>query len=528
MKMTITLKIDKIDDGSQSLDATTTNNINAYLAAVALVVNNQLLTKDTNLKVTFGIMSMGSTIGRAGSYFGTLPGSTKLISEVESKLIKGISMNDSTVAGLPTNTSDLLIDISPQIADEINANFSSGSTTVDTHSRAFKLMLHEFEHALGIASARSPNTGEIYSTDSMTTYDGKVSIVNGTPFFIGKTAMAVYGSKVPLFQLGVSGESISHFTLDSTGGIPSKIDATELLIGNHLVTGAETPYYSDLDLAVFRDIGYQIRNTITSLDKHTFIPGVQTTKITGDVGVSEKVFLDGARNSFSLSHVGNDTLVKASTIIPLTVSNIDTIQFDDYTVNLKIGADAKTIPTDQLNKLVQLYMAFFNRVPDAAGLDYWVNRVHDGMPMNNIADSFFVNAQAQSAITGYSPNATNKELVLNVYKNVLNRTTSTVPPDDAGVQYWVHDLDSGVQTKSSLINSMIVAGYADPNTAKVLDNKLYIGKYFAVDQGLGFASYDSTADAKAVAISAAVTSTDYTAALKLIGVSDVSFAAQIT
>ncbi len=519
----ITLTVAKIDDSSQTVEQTTLSNINKYLAAAANVINSQIASKDFDLKVTLSVRDLPGSFASAGSYMGTIPGSKKFISQVQSKMVNGVSLNSSDQV---SNKSDILINLSPDIVAQINANLTQ-AVNVNPNDYAFKLVLHELGHALGFSSARNSSTGQQYSSDTATTFDSQVDIIAGSPFFLGKSAMALYGGKVPLYKLGTAGTSISHFTLESVNGIASKFSPSELLLADNEVWGAESVVYSDMDLAVFRDLGYKIKNTITSFDKHTFIPGVETTKVVGDIAAPDTVVLDGPRNNATIKKIANsDVLVNTKSVSNIGLAAIDTIQFDDYTVNLNIGRDSKLIEAGQLDKLVQLYIAFFNRVPDAAGLDYWINRAHDGMSMNGIADSFFINAQALSAVTGYSPNATNRELVLNVYKNVLNRTSSTVPPDEAGVSYWVNDLDSGAQTKSSLINAMIVAGYADVTTAKVLDNKLYVGKYFAVDQGLGFSAYDTSAEAKSVAITAAVTANDYSSALKLIGVTENDFANQ--
>lgn len=81
----------------------------------------------------------------------------------------------------------------------------------------------------------------------------------------------------------------------------------------------------------------------------------------------------------------------------------------------------------------RLYRAVFSRVPDSAGLAFWVNQRSNGMPIAAVANQL---TQSPEFVAMYG-NLENGAFVDLVYNNVLGRD-----PDVPGRQYWVGELDS--------------------------------------------------------------------------------------
>lgn len=210
-----------------------------------------------------------------------------------------------------------------------------------------------------------------------------------------------------------------------------------------------------------------------------------------------------------------------------TIVNAEQILFSDMHINLTAIDALKSISSTDLVALEELYIAFFNRIPDATGLAYWAGQLGKGLSMKVIAESFYAAAIYFSDLTGYSASMTNDDFVKIVYKNVLGRSGATAPPD-ADVQYWSGELAAGRATKASLISTILVAAHSFKGdktwgwVPDLLDNKVAVANFFAVQQGLNY-NTDADSIAKGMAIAAAVTSTDTSAALKLIGVSDIDF-----
>ena len=201
-----------------------------------------------------------------------------------------------------------------------------------------------------------------------------------------------------------------------------------------------------------------------------------------------------------------------------SLSHIQELRFSDTQQNLLIGADAATISPAQLNSLTEIYIAYFNRVPEAGGLDYWINQLRGGMGLNAIGSSFYAAAVSFSSVTGYSSSMSDADFITKIYQNVLGRSS----PDAAGLLYWMNGLADGSQTRGSLVNTILAAAHTykgDPSfgaVADLLDNKLAVGKYHAVSAAV---DYLTPADAisHGVAIAAAVSATDTAAAVSLIG-----------
>ena len=203
-----------------------------------------------------------------------------------------------------------------------------------------------------------------------------------------------------------------------------------------------------------------------------------------------------------------------------------TVQFSDFSVNLLIGDKSKTIPAATLNSIIELYIAFFNRVPDANGLAYWIDQSKAGMSSDAMANNFYAAAIIYSDLTNYTNSMSNADFVKVIYKNVLGRNEV----DAGGLAYWTAALEKpagteGAETRGTLIRTIVGTAHnfkGDPQygwVADLLDNKIAVGTYFAVQQGLNYLS-DAESITNGMAIAAAVTPTDINAAKNRIGVSD--------
>ncbi|MFA5233410.1 MAG: DUF4214 domain-containing protein [Sulfurimonas sp.] len=123
-----------------------------------------------------------------------------------------------------------------------------------------------------------------------------------------------------------------------------------------------------------------------------------------------------------------------------------------------------------INDVCKLYVATFNRAPDAAGLDYWVN--NSGLTIEEIAQSFFDQSETQAL---YPAETTTADFVTSVYENLFNRA-----PDAAGLDYWVGDLDSGAVSKQNFILAVMngALNTSVSQDATILENKQNVGLSF--------------------------------------------------
>ena len=122
--------------------------------------------------------------------------------------------------------------------------------------------------------------------------------------------------------------------------------------------------------------------------------------------------------------------------------------------------------------VVKLYVATFNRAPDAAGLDYWVKE--SGLDLEGIAKSFFDQQETQERygdlINGDNPDYAS--FVNAIYTNLFDRAA-----EQAGLDYWVNELENGHITKDEMI--LAIMNGAQGNDAVILDNKTKVGLAYA-------------------------------------------------
>ena len=206
-----------------------------------------------------------------------------------------------------------------------------------------------------------------------------------------------------------------------------------------------------------------------------------------------------------------------------TLTNIDDIRYSDGMENLNVATDAKLLSTSQLNSLTELYIAFFNRVPEASGLDYWIKQLAGGESLTQIVKSFYEAGVQYSSQTGFSSSMTDQDFINIFYKNVLGRSQGA---DTDGLAYWNGKLAEGSSTRWSLAQDILNSAHTFKNdatwgwVADLLDNKVSVGKYNAVTAAVDYLT-SQEAVSKGMEIAQLITPTDTSAAIQLIGLSDV-------
>lgn len=230
---------------------------------------------------------------------------------------------------------------------------------------------------------------------------------------------------------------------------------------------------------------------------------------------------NGSIANFKIEKVGNAIQVtdRQSGQGTDVLSNVEKVRFQDLSVDLTVQDAAGAVSAARLKAVVELYVGFFNRVPDAEGLNFWLGQMNQGMTTAQVADAFYSSALEFSTLTGYSSSMTNEDFVKVIYKNVLGRTD----PDAEGLAYWSNALANGSASRGALLDSILTSAHSFEGhatygwVADLLDNKYEVGKVFAVDMGLTWNTSEQSIT-KGMQIAAAVTATDTHAALELIGV----------
>lgn len=264
-----------------------------------------------------------------------------------------------------------------------------------------------------------------------------------------------------------------------------------------------------------------VKNTLVAAPEASLIPMAAAP-------LADTISLPGARSRYSLRRAASTyTVTNLSTNSSQIYSNVSKFAFSDMSVNVKIAELSPQLSDAQLQSLIELYIAFFNRTPDADGMVYWMGELIKGRSLANIADSFYAAGQLYPDLTGYSATMSNADFIKVIYKNVLGRTGATTP-SDAEVNYWANELNLGTQTRSGIITAMLVSARTFANDATygwvttLLNNKISVGRFVAIDQGI---TYLTDQDNITIAMNtvAAITATDTSAALNLLALKDSQF-----
>ena len=139
-----------------------------------------------------------------------------------------------------------------------------------------------------------------------------------------------------------------------------------------------------------------------------------------------------------------------------SLAGIERLEFNDKTVNLTIQQAAGRLPASELKLLEELYVAFFNRVPDADGLEYWIGARAGGMDIAQIADAFYGAGVQYASLTGFSADMGNADFVDVVYRNVLGRGDGA---DPEALAFWTGQLASGAASRGSLVSAILQSAH---------------------------------------------------------------------
>ena len=197
---------------------------------------------------------------------------------------------------------------------------------------------------------------------------------------------------------------------------------------------------------------------------------------------------------------GGVTVYQGDPLAPASANSlhaIQSIQFSDQTVQTQWLTKASLLHTTDATEftiLSEMYLAYFNRAPDALGLDYWASQAYDwhaAQPTvamseinKNIANVFSGTPEAISTYGTVTQQSSVPELqnfVNKVYQNVLDRA-----PDTGGLNYWVNNLQTGASSPGSFIRDIIYSVNAQTDSADklFLSSKQTVADYFSVQMGL--------------------------------------------
>ena len=217
--------------------------------------------------------------------------------------------------------------------------------------------------------------------------------------------------------------------------------------------------------------------------------------IDGGSGTDTALY-SGNQSSYTLTlSTSGTTLTDRSTTGNGTdqISNVEFLNFDtnifDGGFNLGIFGGPTSLSETQFESFIELYIAYFNRAPDAIGLNFWGTAFANGTSLEATASLFIDQDETRAT---YPSSLSNADFATEVYANVLGRVA-----DQVGYDFWVGVLDDGSVGRDQFILAILGgAKAAPPNGATpdfisqqladqaYLSNKTDLGAYYAVHKGM--------------------------------------------
>ncbi len=171
------------------------------------------------------------------------------------------------------------------------------------------------------------------------------------------------------------------------------------------------------------------------------------------------------------------------------LANVEVLDFLDDDFNLSRFSDVASLTQSEFSSFTEMYIAYFNRAPDAAGLMFWANAFATGTSLEEIARLFSTSSEAQAL---YPPDAGASAFVEAIYTNVLGRAS-----DPDGATFWTNILERGDVTRDEFVLEVLRGARADapPNATQdfiiqqradveYLNNKIDVGIYFSAILGM--------------------------------------------
>ncbi len=159
--------------------------------------------------------------------------------------------------------------------------------------------------------------------------------------------------------------------------------------------------------------------------------------VTGGAGLDTFVYAS-VRSQYVVA-VGLDKVTVSNRADASDIDNLagfERLSFADGVLAIDVAAGEVS------GSAYRLYQAAFDRRPDIAGLNYWIDRMDSGMSLQDVAQSFGQSPEFQS-IYGVAPG--NQALITGYYLNVLDRL-----PDPDGYAYWLDELAGGLSASGML------------------------------------------------------------------------------
>lgn len=285
----------------------------------------------------------------------------------------------------------------------------------------------------------TPNNTTIVANNVQASNNTVISEANGVDIVFvetsatEKTNVAVTADIPAIFFQGAGGVNAS---IGAPGSSPTGNSSAATVAGDEIArvvvgtAGADTFTITDgKNTQVVVGDG----DVVNAGTGHTIVVAAQGSS-TVNGGGNTVVKATGAEADFTVTvEDGVATVANSKTGVSVDLTDVNLVELDD--------GDALVFAENESEAAVaNLYHAVFGRNADYSGLDFWYDRVEEGISMQRIAQAFLDSTE----YTGDTQ--TNAQFLDALYENLLDRDG-----DATGTTFWTTQLESGVSRADVLV-----------------------------------------------------------------------------
>lgn len=128
-------------------------------------------------------------------------------------------------------------------------------------------------------------------------------------------------------------------------------------------------------------------------------------------------------------------------------------------------------------KVALLYVAYFGRSPETAGLDFWSGQLDSGRALSEIGRGFATSGEAYTKYPDLADGTVNDpaQFLRTVYNNLFNRA-----PEQEGLDYWTARINGGLPVEDAVL---AIAQGAQGLDLAGLNNKIEAGLTYTTLSG---------------------------------------------
>ena len=156
---------------------------------------------------------------------------------------------------------------------------------------------------------------------------------------------------------------------------------------------------------------------------------------------------------------GHIAFSHADTPHDLKLDGVERIQFDDGAIAFDIEGNG--------GQAYRLYQASYDRIPDEAGLGFWIGQLDGGaLSLNQIAQ-YFIESDEFTQVHGDNDILNDAQYLDLLYQNVLDRM-----PDQAGYNFWSTQQQNGL-TRAEMLTYFSESDEVKTNVSAAVEDGIW-------------------------------------------------------